>query len=264
MAKKRIIFTLHYNSGIFCLSRNFKLQKVGNLEWLNKNYNFPKIAHSIDELIVLDVSRENRNVEQFCSILKELAGEIFVPISAGGGVRSLEHAKLLFESGADKIVLNSILYENQNVVQEIAKIYGTQSIVASIDYWINEQGNSEVFTQNGTNKIDILLENYLSYINSLPVGEIFLNSMRQDGTGQGYDLDGLMKCSELIKKSLIISGGAGNRFHFEEALNSEIVDAVATANLFNFIGNGLPLAREYLHEKKINIPKFENVMDFKS
>lgn len=93
MAKKRLIFTLHYNSGFFCLSRNFRLQKAGDLNWLNKNYNFPKIAFSIDELVVLDVNRENRSPEFFQEVLRELAKEIFVPIAAGGGIRTFQDAK---------------------------------------------------------------------------------------------------------------------------------------------------------------------------
>jgi cyclase len=256
MAKKRIIFTLHYNSNFFCLSRNFRLQKVGDLNWLNKNYNFPKIAFSIDELVVLDVSRENRDSSKFLDILKALAKEIFVPVAAGGGIRTFEDAKLFFESGADKIVLNTILNGNLEVVKSIAEVYGAQSIVASIDYKINENGVSEIFVENGTRKLEIPFLEYLQYINTLPVGEIYLHSMNQDGTGQGFDIKTYSSLAQTLHKPLIISGGAGNRHHLEEGLSFDFIDAVSTANLFNFIGNGLPLAREYLLEKKFNIPKF--------
>ena len=101
MLKKRLIFTLLYDSGYFSLSRNFRLQRVGDLKWLKENYNFEYISRYIDELIVLDVSKEKREIKNFCNILKELTDKIFVPISSGGGIRKFEHAKILLDSGAD-------------------------------------------------------------------------------------------------------------------------------------------------------------------
>jgi len=114
MLKKRIIFTLLYDNGNFVLSRNFRLQKVGNLDWLKKNYDFSKISFYIDELVVLDVSRKNRDLNLFCENLKILTKDSFVPVAAGGGINSYEHASKLLKSGADKLVLNSSLF-NTNV-----------------------------------------------------------------------------------------------------------------------------------------------------
>lgn len=256
MAKKRLIFTLHYNSGYFCLSRNFRLQKAGDLNWLNKNYNFPKIAFSIDELVILDVSREKRDTKKFSDILKELAKEIFVPISAGGGINTFADAKNLFESGADKIVINSSLYKNPNIVCSIAEVYGAQSIIASVDFNLNKVGDAEVFIENGSRVIELSLRKYVEYLNTLPIGELYLHSMKQDGTGQGYEMKTYSDISNELRKPFIISGGAGNKHHLEEGLNQEFVDAVSTANLFNFIGSGLPSARDYLLAKGCNIPKF--------
>ncbi len=261
MAKKRLIFTLHYNSGFFCLSRNFRLQKAGDLDWLNKNYNFPKIAFSIDELVVLDVTRDNRNSENFCEVLKELAKEIFVPVSAGGGIRNFQDAKKLFESGADKIVLNSVLFKKPEIVKSIAEVYGAQSMIASVDFYLNLSGEPEVYIENGQTRISDSIVDYTKHINSLQVGEMYVHSMRQDGTGQGLDIPAYSKLSEHILKPLIVSGGVGNKFHLEEALSMDFVDAVSTANLFNFIGNGLPVAREYLLQKKMNLPVFESLLN---
>ena len=116
MLKKRIIFTLLYDDGYFVLSRNFRLQRVGNLEWLKKNYNFSHIAFFIDELIVLDVSRNNRSIDKFSSMLKKLSCECLVPIAAGGGIRSLDDGKKLLRSGADKLVINTALFRNINLI----------------------------------------------------------------------------------------------------------------------------------------------------
>ena len=113
MLKKRIIFTLLYENNNFMLSRNFRLQKVGNLDWLKKNYNFSKISFFIDELIVIDVSRSDSNTDLFCQNLKSLTADSFVPVTAGGGIRNFEQATKLLNSGADKIILNTSLFENQ-------------------------------------------------------------------------------------------------------------------------------------------------------
>ena len=125
MLKKRLIFTLLYSDGNFMLSRNFKLQKVGNLNWLNENYNFSKISFFIDELIILDVSRNNRDLDIFCSHIKTLTKNCFVPISAGGGINNLIKAKTLLKSGADKIVINSLLDSDIDMVFELAKTLET-------------------------------------------------------------------------------------------------------------------------------------------
>lgn len=252
MLRKRLIFTLLYNDGNFMLSRNFRLQKVGNLNWLNKNYSFRDIATSIDELIILDVTRGNRDNDKFVGVLRELVKEVFVPISVGGGIDSLEKALYLFKNGADKIVLNSILFSNPKLVQKLVDIYGSQSIVASIDYKQNEE-ILYPYINNGEKKLDIELNEYIKMVQALNVGEIYLNSMDKDGTGQGYPLNLLETIIEEIQVPIILAGGAGNVNHFIEGISLSKVDAVATANIFNFIGNGLPKAREKMIKENINI-----------
>ena len=138
MLRKRIIFTLIYDSGFFTQSRNFRLQKVGNLNWLKNNYHFQKIAFSLDELIVVNASRNNRNVQEFSAMISELVNDVFIPICAGGGIRSLQDAEYLFNCGADKIMLNTVLLENPKLVRKIIERYGSQSVIASIDYKINK------------------------------------------------------------------------------------------------------------------------------
>lgn len=153
MRKKRLIFTLLYNEGYFMLSRNFRLQKVGNLEWIENNYNFENIAFSIDELIILNVNRNERNLIEFSKTITKLISNVFVPVAVGGGVTSMEYAKTLFMSGADKIVINSILTENPILVKELVREYGSQSVIASIDYNIEKDGIIS-YRNNGTNSIN--------------------------------------------------------------------------------------------------------------
>ena len=103
MLRKRIIFSLIYCDGYFSQSRNFRLQRVGDLIWLNKNYNFRSIASSIDELIVLNASREQKNIKEFSSIINKLVNEVFIPIASGGEIKNIEDAELLLKNGSEKI-----------------------------------------------------------------------------------------------------------------------------------------------------------------
>lgn len=256
MLRKRIIFSLIYSDGFFNQSRNFRLQKVGDIKWLENNYKFSHIAHSIDELIILDASRGVKTIELFAKNIEKVVEGVFIPICAGGGIRSLKDAELLFKSGADKIIINTILIRDTLLVKELVKLYGSQSIVASIDYKKNEN-TYDVFINNGSEKIKCNLSEYLEYIQSLGVGEIYLNSIVKDGTGFGYDLEVIGKVSEIIKIPLIIAGGAGNESHLLEGLKNKNISAVATANLFNFIGNGLPNARKKILNEGINLSNWE-------
>ena len=187
MRKKRLIFTLLYNRGYFMLSRNFRLQKVGDFEWLKKHYNFEKIAFSIDELIILDVSREGRNINDFSSAIKEVIKNVFIPVAAGGGIRSMVDAEVLLNSGADKIVLNSALYNNYPLITRIIERHGSQLIIGSIDYNV-ETGTKSVYIENGMIRIPTDLETYLEAIEKLSIGECFLTSIQRNGTGQCYYL----------------------------------------------------------------------------
>lgn len=163
----------------------------------------------------------------------------------------MKDAQVLFESGADKIVLNSLLIEDIEMVQALIEKYGKQSIVVSIDYKEND-----VFIRNGSHKIDMSLRQYIDYLETIGVGEIYLNSIAQDGTGFGYDLGTVKEVSKSITVPLIIAGGAGNYEHLHEGLKVNNVDAVATANLFNFIGDGLPKVREKLLVNNFNFAEW--------
>jgi len=252
LLKKRVIFTLLYDNGSFMLSRNFRLQKVGNLNWLKKNYNFSKIAFSIDELIILDVTRGNRDEKKFQKHIYSLTEECFVPIAAGGGIRTLEQAQNLLHSGSDKVVVNTLIYKNPQVIRKIAEEFGRQSVVATVDAKKNGD-NYSVWIDNGTVELEINLEQWLNEISNLPIGEVYLNSMDRDGTGQGYELELLSSIPKSFPIPVILAGGAGKYKHLAEGLLDNRVDAVATANLFNFIGDGLQKARDFLREQEISL-----------
>jgi cyclase len=258
MLRKRIIFTLIYSEGYFTQSRNFRLQRVGNLTWLEHNYQFQKIAFSLDELIVMDATKGEKNIANFAATISNLVNDVFIPIAAGGGIRSLADAELLFNSGADKIVVNSALIENPELIRNLVKTYGSQSVVASIDYKSNN-GVDEVYINDATKKVDLSVIEYIKYIEQLNVGEIYLNSIEKDGTGFGYDFENIFKFKDKINLPLIIAGGAGNEKHLIDGLKLDGVSAVATANLFNFIGDGLPNARRHIINSGENIANWDQI-----
>ena len=228
------------------LSRNFRLQKVGDLDWLQKNYNFSKISFFIDELIVLDVTRGQRDEYAFLHTLEALTEGCFVPIAAGGRLRSVDGAKRLLRSGADKIVVNTPIFYQPELINELKKEFGQQSIVGSLDLKRSSGGDYKVLVESGSRELDRTAFDHLRKIHDGFVGEWYLNSVDQDGTGQGYDFNILGQLPEHWTAPIILAGGAGNVKHLAAGLLDSRVDAVATANLFNFIGDGLKLAREAL------------------
>ncbi len=238
------------------LSRNFRLQKVGNYEWLKKNYNFSKISFSIDELIILDVSRNKQGTEEFYEYVGLLTEECFVPIAAGGGVRDLEQARKLLQSGADKVVVNTLLVENSDVIKDIVREFGQQCTVASIDVKKSDSGY-KVWTHNGCIQQSEPLEYWIESAANLPVGEIYLNSIDRDGTGHGYQFDLIKHIPQGISVPVIMAGGAGQYLHLNEGLNHESIDAVATAHLFNFVGTGLKNARIELIKNGHDLPDWD-------
>ncbi len=257
MVKQRLLFTLLLNKSTYVLSRNFKLQQVGNLEWLKKHYDFNSIAFSIDELVVLNVEREHKDVELFCRDLLDLSKDCFMPIAAGGGISSADTAYKLFNAGADKLVINTILFKNIGLVKQLVGIFGGQSIVASIDYKTTGPDN-EVYIENGQSGTGTTVFEAVKRAIDLGVGEIYLTSMNRDGTGQGYDLETLVKATEMSPIPVIASGGVGRFEQLVEGIKKcPQIGAVSTANLFNFMADGLTEARQIMAESGIVLAQWD-------
>lgn len=182
----------------------------------------------------------------------------FVPIAAGGGVRSLDDARLLLHSGADKVVLNTPLFDDKTLVRMLAREFGQQCLVGSVDVIKNVSHEYSIVTESGDNIIEGAAKKQLISLLEEPVGELYLNSIDQDGTGQGYDLGLLELIPESCITPIILAGGVGNAGHLIEGFVDSRVDAVATANLFNFMGNGLQLARESLVSEGCNLATWPN------
>jgi len=254
MIKKRLIFTLLFDKDSFFLSRNFRLQKIGNFEWLKKNYDFSLIASSVDEIILLNVSRNENEIENFCKIIKTFTKECFIPISAGGKISNLDIARKYINSGADKLVINSNLF-NRILLNKIANTFGEQSIVGSLDYK-NKNGNFIFYSKNGFLKLNINSKNIFINLNKLPIGEVILNSIDMDGTSNGFDFSMLKTIPKNFQKPIIYAGGAGNYKHLLEAFKKKKIDSISTANLLNFVGDGLQEARKLIIKKNIKLAKW--------
>lgn len=262
MLKKRIIFTLLYSDGYFMLSRNFRLQKVGNINWLKKNYDFSHISFYIDELIVLDVSRSERSISRFSKALESLTEGCFVPIAAGGGIRTIEDASLLLRSGADKVVINTPLFKDRSLLKGLVTNFGRQCIVGSVDLKKFGVEKYQIWIESGAECLSEPPAHLLGAMMEDPPGEIYLNSIDQDGTGQGFDLTMLSQLPDQLSSPIILAGGAGNAKHLAEALIDPRVDAVATANLFNFVGDGLMKARKSVDVSGIALAKWPDKGDY--
>jgi len=260
MLRKRIIFTLIYNDGYFMQSRNFRLQRVGDVHWLEKNYQFQKIAFSLDELIVLNATRNNSNINKFAKTIAQIRKDVFIPVAAGGGIRHMKDVEVLFQHGADKIVLNSIFYTDQDLVKKLVNRYGSQSIIASVDYKMRAH-TPTICIENGAKELNISLHDHLQNIQLLRAGEIYLNCIDKDGTGFGYDFETVHNIGSYLHIPLILAGGAGNEKHLLEGLQITSVHAVATANLFNFVGDGLPTARKKIVGAGFNLANWGTILD---
>jgi cyclase len=252
MVKKRLIFSLLLNNGAYMLSRNFRLQHVGDLTWLKEYYDFRAIALSIDELVVLNVSRSDNASAVFTKALSELVKECFIPVAVGGGINTVDKAYEMFDAGADKIVLNTSLVKNPALIKELVKNFGGQSIVASIDYK-SHNGCNLVLIENGSVETGWSIEQAIRNAIELGVGEVYLTSIDRDGTGRGYDIELLQRAVSICPMPIIASGGVGRYDHLVEGINQAGVNAVSTANLFAFMADGLTEARDCMRISGIDL-----------
>lgn len=261
MIKKRIIFSLLYQDGFFYLSRNFKLQRVGDVSWLVNNFGFGETCDYIDELICLLVKKSptNEDKKKFFKDIGLLRKKIFVPITLGGGIRALDDAHKYFLNGADKILLNTSIYDKK-LMNDILEVYGEQAISIMIDYIRSEDGKTDDIYINCGSEFKLNLETFFEdHFNNIPCGEIILNSIEDDGTGNGLDLKVINKIPKSVNnKSILLMGGAGKAEHIVEGLIYKNISGVVTANLFNFLGTGLEISRKMSLENKINLVKFDS------
>ena len=255
MLKKRIIFVLFYQNGYFHLSRNFSLQKVGDCNWLLEKFRFSSIGDYIDELIILDVSRGPSAPDSrkcFCDSISMLMKNIFVPLTIGGGIRTISDAHDYFQVGADKVSMNWAISEKPKLISDVAEKYGSQAVTVSLDVRLYSDGYA-AYINYGRDRVGSVSD-MISAAEGVGAGEILITSIDQDGTGAGLDSK-LLKSLPNVSVPIIACGGAGKPEHFFEILSMTNISGVATGNLFNFIGTGFLELRSDLAEALPNVRK---------
>ena len=246
MLKRRIIPIELFDQGRLVKTINFKSPRdVGDPLKSSQVYS----DQDADELILLNITRKRGNKADFVQVLSQISQKCFVPLSVGGAINDLDDAKLFFNAGADKIIINSKLYENTKIITEIANEYGQQAVIACIDVDI-DKSNINLFSDCGRKNENIKLEEHLDKIMQAGPGEIMVQSITNDGKMCGYDLalvDTVIKNSNV---PVIVAGGAGDFLHLKQALEMG-ADAVACGSLFNFGDNNPLRAKSYLKNHKI-------------
>jgi cyclase len=206
-----------------------------------------------DEITFLDItaSHEGRNV--MAEVVERTAGEVFVPLTAGGGVRTIEDIRRLLLAGADKVSINTAAVKNPDFVRVASETFGSQSIVVAIDARCTGRGKWEVYTHGGRNPTGIDAIEWAVKMEGLGAGEILLTSMDMDGTKEGYDIPLTRQVSQAVGVPVIASGGAGNLRHLYEALTEGGADAVLCASIFHYGEWKIWEAKEYLRSMGIEI-----------
>ncbi|CAA9557231.1 MAG: Imidazole glycerol phosphate synthase cyclase subunit HisF [uncultured Thermomicrobiales bacterium] len=188
-----------------------------------------------DELIFLDITASSDNRGTMMDVVRRTADQVFIPLTVGGGIRTVEDIRALLGSGADKISLNTAAIARPELISEGADIFGRQCIVVAIDARQSADGGSwEVFTHGGRRPANLDVVEWAREVERRGAGEILLTSMDRDGTLAGYDLSLLEAVSSTVNVPVIASGGAGTLDHFGEALHLGRADAVMAASLFHF------------------------------
>ncbi len=232
MLKRRVIPCLLLNHRKLVKTRQFK-----HPQYVGDPINTVRIFNDkeVDEIVVLDISVSREKKEPDFEYIEQLASECFMPFSYGGGVRTFEHAKRLFELGVEKIVFNHPLFEDPGLVKKVVETFGAQSVVASLDITRNWLGKLCLYHYyaDAPGKKD--LSAYLHIVEELGVGELLVTAVHKEGTFEGYDAALLEEVAGQVSIPLVINGGAGSLDDFKKALDSG-ADAVAAGSFFVFHG----------------------------
>jgi imidazole glycerol-phosphate synthase subunit HisF len=231
MLKIRVLPTLLYRDVELVKGVGFdSWRRVGSVMQAIKVYNMRRV----DELVFLDISATRAGHPPDFALIDEIADECFMPLTVGGGVRSVEDVRRLLQVGADKVAINTALVETPEVVQQVAGRFGSQCVIASIDAKRHPDGHYEVFTHSGTRSTGIDPLRLARRAEQSGAGEILLTSIDRDGTLSGYDIELIRQVTDGVSIPVIASGGAGRAEHMAAALREGRAAAVAAASCYHF------------------------------
>ena len=250
MLAKRIIPCLDVKNGETVKGVNFNdLRYAGNPVELAKKYS----ESGADELVFLDITATNEGRQTTVKMVEQVAKNVFIPFTVGGGIREIDDFKILLQAGADKISVNSAAVKNPELIEKASKYFGSQCVVVAIDAKKIEN-DYHVFINAGQKDTGIRLTDWAKEVEKLGAGEILLTSMDTDGTKQGFDNEMLKVVSEIINIPLIASGGAGANYrHFLDAFEIGKADAALAASIFHYGELSIEKLKQQLKEKGVII-----------
>jgi imidazole glycerol-phosphate synthase subunit HisF len=239
MLRKRLVTVLTFNDGVLFRTKLFQPDYRYTLNFVD--------AWSVDEIVVLDITRPGQgDRESFQKVIQGFAHQCFVPLTAGGGIRDVDDVRKYLSLGADKVVVNTAAIERPEFISEIARLYGAQCVVLSIDVKAKEDGSYEVYSHSGSQPTGLDPRDWALEGEELGTGEIMVTSIDRDGSLQGYDLELCRMVSDAVGVPVLILGGAGNWKHFVEGLNEGNASAVCTQNIYHFTESSIKSAKTYL------------------
>ncbi len=250
MLKKRLIACLLVRDGLLVQSIGFKRYlPVGR-----PRFPIEFIARwDVDEIVLLDMSATSENRTLETGLLELLSRFCFVPLTVGGGVKTVDEVRKIIAAGADKVAINSHAVARPQLIYEIANVFGNQSVVVSIDCRLEDDGSYQVYTHSGTIGTGMSAEQWAKQVEGLGAGEIFLNSIDRDGSKQGYDLELISRVSDSVSIPVIACGGVGSYKHFAPGIIEGHASAVAAGNIFHYIEHSTIVAKAHLLKSDINI-----------
>jgi len=250
---KRIIPCLDVDKGRVVKGVQFvDIRDAGDPVEVARRYN----EQGADEITFLDITASHEARDTTLHTVERMAGQVFIPLTVGGGVRELQDIRNLLNAGADKVAINSAAIHNPEFVREAAQRFGSQCIVVAIDAKQVEQGEQprwEIFTHGGRKPTGINAIEWAEKMTTYGAGEILLTSMDRDGTKNGFDLDLTSRISDAVNVPVIASGGVGNLQHLVDGIVEGKADAVLAASIFHFGEHTVPEAKKYMAERGISV-----------
>ncbi len=251
MLAKRIIPCLDVHAGRVVKGTKFlNLRDAGDPVEIARRYD----KEGADELVFLDITASAHKRAIMLDVVRRTAEQVFMPLTVGGGIRTLEDIRTLLAAGADKVSLNTVAVEKPSLIRDGARWFGEQCIVVAIDAKRRANGKGwDVYIYGGRKNTGLDVVTWAQKAESLGAGEILLTSMDCDGTKAGYDVELLKAVNRVVRIPVIASGGAGAKSHFYDAFQKGHADAALAASLFHFRELGIKDLKKYLKQKGIEI-----------